>query len=64
MNIKLFYNEEIIKKIVSYGCHYLVMKIMLINDDSIDNISKQLIKSSNWGYLDVVKLLIKLGADT
>ena len=31
-NIKLFHNEEIIRKIVSYGYSYLAMKIMLNND--------------------------------
>ena len=32
INVKLFYSEEIIRKIVSYGYHYLAMKIMLNND--------------------------------
>ena len=62
-NIKLFLNEEIIEKIVSYGCSYLAMKIMLNNNDSIDNINKQFIIASMCGYLSVVKLLIDLGAD-
>ena len=62
-NIKLFHNAEIIEKIVSYGCSYLAMKIMLNNNDSIDNINKQFIKASRYGYLPVVKLLIDLGAN-
>ena len=44
-NIKLFHNKEIIKKIVSYGFHYLAMKIMLNNDVSIENINRQFIRS-------------------
>ena len=63
VNIKLFYNEEIIEKIVSYECSYLTMKIMLNNNESIDNINEQFIKASICGYLFVIKLLIELGAD-
>ena len=44
-NIKLFHNEEIIEKLVSYGCSYLVMKIMLNNNESIRNINSQAEKS-------------------
>ena len=75
-NIKLLYGKGIIRKIVSYECSYLAMKIMLNNDDlqklkttfsplreTIENINKQFIKSSRKGYLDVVKLLIKNGAN-
>ena len=62
-NIKLFHNNEIIKKLVSYGYSYLVMKIMLNNDISINNINEQFINASLYGYLDVVKLLIELGAN-
>ena len=85
-NIKLFHNEEIIKKLVSHECSnefrprpkalrsdklipqsiigsYLAMKIMLNNDKSINNVNKQFLKSSWYGYLDVMKLLIELGAD-
>ena len=64
INIKLFRDKEIIKKLVSYECSsYLAMKKMLNNDGSIDNINKQFIKASYYGYLDVMKLLINLGAD-
>ena len=45
-NIKLFHNEEIIRKIVSYGYSYLAMKIMLNNDESIRNINCSLIGAS------------------
>ena len=62
-NVKLFYNEEIIKKIVSYECNDMAMKIMLNNNRSIKNINKQFIKASKCGYLSIVKLLIELGAD-
>ena len=63
-NIKLFHNEEIIKKLISYECgSYLVMELMLNNDKSINNINRQFIIASRLGYLDVVKLLIELGAD-
>ena len=62
-NIKLFHNEEIIKKLVFYECYYLAMKIMLNNDGSINNINKQFIKSLSYGYSSIVKLLIDLGAD-
>ena len=62
-NIKLFHNEEIIERLVSYECYYLAMKIMLNNDESIDNINEQLIRASGYGYLPIVKLLIDLGAD-
>ena len=64
MNIKLFYDEEIIEKLVSYECDsYLMMKIMLNNDESIDNINEQFIYASLYGYSDIVKLLIKSGAN-
>ena len=63
INVKLFYSEEIIRKIVSYGYHYLAMKIMLNNDGSIENINNQFIKSLRRGYLEVVKLLIENGAN-
>ena len=63
-NIKLFLNENIIEKLFSCGySHYLVMKIMLSNDDSINNINLQFIISVRRGYLSIVKLLIDLGAD-
>ena len=57
-NIKLFHNEEIIRKLVSYGFHYLAMKIMLNNNGSIDNINKQFIGASKRGsdYLDLVEI--------
>ena len=62
-NIKLFHNEEIIKNLVYYNCPYLAMKIMLNNNESINNINEQFIKASHYGYLSIVKLLINLGAD-
>ena len=62
-NIKLFYDEEIIGKIVLYECYYMAMKIMLNNNESIENINKQFIKASERGYLSIIKLLIELGAD-
>ena len=75
-NVKLFHNEIIINKIVSYGSeetakvvptfggyHYFAMKIMLNNDESIENINQQFIYASWCGYLPIVKLLIKKGAD-
>ena len=62
-NIKLFHSEEIIEKIISHECPYLAMKIMLNNNGTIDNINKQFIKASICGYLFVIKLLIKKGAD-
>ena len=60
-NIKLFYNEKIIEKIVFYGYPYLAMKIMLNNDGSIENIDIQLVRASARGYLSVTKLLIEKG---
>ena len=63
VNIKLFHNEEIIKKIVRCGNSYLAMKIMLNNNGSIDNLNRQFQRSARCGYLAVVKLLINLGAD-
>ena len=62
-NVKLFYNKEIIKKLVSNECFYLVMKIMLNNDGSVNNINKQFIKAVRRGYLSIVRLLVDLGAD-
>ena len=62
-NIKLFHNKKIIEKIVFHECPYLAMKIMLNNNESIDNINKQFIKASKYGYLHIIKLLINLGAD-
>ena len=62
-NIKLFYSEEIINKLVYCEYSYLAMKIMLNNDESINNINEQFKEASWRGYLDVVKLLINLGAD-
>ena len=58
VNIKLFRDEEIIKKLVSYGSPYLAMKIMLNNDGSINNINEQFLNASDRGYSDIVKLLI------
>ena len=49
INTKLFHNEEIIKK------------IMLNNDDSIENINRQFIKSSY--HVPMVKLFIDFAAD-
>ena len=64
-NIKLFYSEKIsiIEKMVFYEYHYLAMKIMLSNDNSIENINRQLMKASVCGYLSVVKLLTEMGSD-
>ena len=62
-NIKLFYELWDIQYMVLYEHHYLAMKMMLNNDNSIENINSQLIESSNSGYLEVIKLLIDLGAD-
>ena len=62
-NIKLFYGKDIIKKLIFYGYPYLAMKIMLDNDESIININYQFIIASWHGYLDIVKLLINLGAN-
>ena len=59
-NIKLFHNEEITEKIVSYGCNYMAMKIMLNNNGSIENINNQFINASMLGYLEIVRLLINL----
>ena len=57
-NIRLFHDEEIIKKLVSYEFSYLAMKIMLNNDESVNNINKQLIIASLLGYSSIVKLLL------
>ena len=75
-NIKLFYDKKIVKNLVSYEYYYLAMKIMLNNDgpqklfqlfrplrESINNINEQFINASYYGYSDIVKLLIKSGAD-
>ena len=62
-NVKLFYNTKIIKKMVLYGYSRLAMEIMLNNDRSIYNINEQFIKSSEYGYLEVAKSLIELGAN-
>ena len=62
-SIKLFRDKEIIKKIVSYECSCLAMKIMLNNDGSINNINEQFLKALWDGYFNIVKLLINLGAD-
>ena len=62
-NIKLFRNKEIIEKLVSYDCNYLAMKLMLNNNESIDNINKQFVRASEYGYLPIVKLFIEKGAD-
>ena len=61
-NIKLCFKNRI-GELISYGCAYLVMKIMLNNDGFICNINEQFIRASLCGYLDIVKLLIELGAD-
>ena len=63
-NIKFLRNEKIIEKLVSYGYSYLAMKIMLNNDESINNINKQFINASHYGYLDIVKLLINYESST
>ena len=60
INIKLFFNKHIIEELISYGYHYLATKIILNNDNSIDNKFKEV---SHWGYPNTVKLLIDLGAD-
>ena len=62
-NIKLFYNKEIIRTIISYGYHYLGMKMMLNNNESFRNINCQFVNASRYGYLEVVKLLIEKGAN-
>ena len=62
-NIKLFHNKKIIKKLISCEYPYLAMKIMLNNDESINNINEQLIEASRRGYSCIIKLLINLGAD-
>ena len=58
--MKLFLSA---KELVLYGFDYLAMKLMLNNDNSIENINKQLIESSRKKYLKIIKLLIKLCAD-
>ena len=76
INIKLFYNRKIIQIIISYGYHYLAMKMMLNNNgpqklkqlfrplrESIVNINYQFINASRYGYLEVIKLLIEKGAN-
>ena len=63
INIKLFHNDEIVGKIISYGCYYLATKIILNNDESFENINYQFILFSGYNYLHVTKLLIDLGAD-
>ena len=60
INVKLLF---CVGKIVSYGFNYLAMKIMLNNGDSKTNINEQLVVSSRLGYIEIVKLLIDLGAD-
>ena len=45
-NVKLFCNEE---ELISHGYNYLVMKKMLNNNESKNNINKQLIESSEKG---------------
>ena len=62
-NIKLFYNRKIIRIIISYGYHYLAMKMMLNNNEYIININYQFVNASRYGYLEVVKLLIEKGAN-
>ena len=75
-NIKLFHDEEIIEKLISYECSFLAMKIMLNNDgpqklfqlfrplrESINNINKKFLNASYHNYLDIIRLLINLGAD-
>ena len=66
INVKLLYDEEkiekIIKKLVFFECPYVAMKMML-DDESINNINEQFIKTVKYGYLSVMKLLIELGAD-
>ena len=62
-NIKLFRGKKVIRNLVSYGYHYLAMKIMLNDNESINNINSQLINASCCGYLGVIKLLIDLGAN-
>ena len=57
-NIKLTHlhnNEEIIYKIISYGCFYLATKIS--NND--ENINDQFIKSSGFSYADIIGSLIE-----
>ena len=65
INIKLFLfnGGKRLEKIISLGCHYMVMKIMLNNNESIKNVNDQFIKASKYGYIEVIKLLIDLGAD-
>ena len=62
-NIKLFLNENTIKKLVSYKCYYLAVKIILNNDGSVDDINKQFLKASYRDYSGAVKLLINSGAN-
>ena len=56
-NIKLSHNREIIKKLLSHGHYYLAIKIILNIIDNIDKINEQ------FGYSDIAKLLVDLGAD-
>ena len=64
INIKLFYNQETIEKIISYGCHYMVIKIILNNGESIEKISNQFrLKKSEECFLYIIKEFIDMGAD-
>lgn len=60
-NIKLYCKD--FEQILLYGCPYLAMKIILNNDESIENINRQFLSSIEWGYLEIAKLLMDLGGN-
>ena len=52
---------------ISYGCHYLVMKVMLNNNQQFSDVCIQnnqtIIKASEYGHYRIIILLIEKGAN-
>ena len=65
INIKLFFIEffKILIRTIAKVSEHMAVKIMLKNDESIENINNRFVKSSKNNYLQMVKLLIKKGAN-
>ena len=63
IKITLFYNIKHVEIAVCHQYHYLAMRMMIKNDNSIVNINEKFIDSVELNYVEVAKLLISIGAN-